>query len=124
MARSWAGHLDCPGQKAERKTLIFNNREFESATKVRREFVETLLTRKTAAKGWQYFTVHAHPPPRNRQRLRRQSRADMIGAKTTEDEKWGRNPLKGKSTRDFPGPPSHACTTSTQLYSADYVRAG
>jgi hypothetical protein len=45
--------------KAERKTLIANNREMESATKVRREFVKTLLSRKTAPKGWQYFTVHA-----------------------------------------------------------------
>ncbi|NUU33397.1 ParB/RepB/Spo0J family partition protein, partial [Arthrobacter sp. C9C5] len=46
-------------QKAERKTLIANNREMESATKVRREFVKTLLSKKTAPKGWQYFTVHA-----------------------------------------------------------------
>ena len=36
----------------------------ESAAKVRREFVKTLLSRKTAPKGWQYFTVHAitHDP--------------------------------------------------------------
>jgi ParB family chromosome partitioning protein len=46
-------------QKAERETLIANNREMESATKVRREFVKTLLSRKTAPKGWQYFSVHA-----------------------------------------------------------------
>jgi hypothetical protein len=38
-------------QKAERKTLIANNRDMESATKVRREFVKTLLSRKAAPKG-------------------------------------------------------------------------
>ncbi|AOY71311.1 hypothetical protein ARZXY2_1766 [Arthrobacter sp. ZXY-2] len=51
-------------QKAERKTLIANNKAMESATTVRREFVKTLLAKKQAPKGWQYFTVHAithHP---------------------------------------------------------------
>jgi ParB family chromosome partitioning protein len=46
-------------QKAERKTLIENNKAMVSATTVRREFVKTLLSRKQAPKGWQYFTVHA-----------------------------------------------------------------
>jgi ParB family chromosome partitioning protein len=51
-------------QKAERKTLIENNKLMQSATVVRREFVKTLLAKMQAPKGWQHFTVHAithHP---------------------------------------------------------------
>ncbi|PVZ52340.1 ParB/RepB/Spo0J family partition protein [Arthrobacter sp. H-02-3] len=82
-------------QKAERKTLIANNREMETATKVRRDFVKTLLTRKAAPKGWQYFTVHAithHPETASG--YDGKVAAEMIGAKTGEDEKWGWNPLR------------------------------
>ncbi|MDR6688993.1 hypothetical protein J2Y41_004593 [Arthrobacter sp. 1088] len=46
-------------QKAERKTLIENNKKMQAATTVRRDFVKSLLAKKQAPKGWQYFTVHA-----------------------------------------------------------------
>lgn len=83
-------------QKAERKTLIANNKAMESATKVRREFVKTLLARKQAPKGWQYFTVHA---------ITHHSEtasgydgivaAEMIGTKVTEEpHAWAYNPLR------------------------------
>jgi ParB family chromosome partitioning protein len=58
-------------QKAERKTLIANNKAMESATKVRREWVKNLLARKQAPKGWQYFTVHAITVPGNHNGRRR-----------------------------------------------------
>ncbi|GAB3555478.1 hypothetical protein GCM10027404_32490 [Arthrobacter tumbae] len=45
------------GQRAERKTLIANNKLMQSATTVRREFVKDLLANKQALKGWQYFTA-------------------------------------------------------------------
>jgi hypothetical protein len=48
-------------QKAERKTLIANNKAIESATKIRREFVKTLLAGKQAPKGWQYFAIQRLP---------------------------------------------------------------
>lgn len=88
-------------QKAERKTLIANNREMESATKVRREFVKTLLSRKTAPKGWQYFTVHAithHPETASG--YDGKVATEMLGAKTGEDtDRWGWNPLRDHTAK-------------------------
>jgi ParB family chromosome partitioning protein len=88
-------------QKAERKTLIENNRDMESATKVRREFVKTLLSRKTAPKGWQYFTVHAithHPETASG--YDGKVATEMIGAKTGEDtDRWGWNPLRDHTAK-------------------------
>ncbi|MFJ6003946.1 ParB/RepB/Spo0J family partition protein [Arthrobacter sp. NPDC092385] len=82
-------------QKAERKTLIANNKAMESATVVRRDFVRSLLAKKQAPKGWQYFTVHA---------LTHHSQvasgyegavaAEMAGAKIEGKESWGWNPLR------------------------------
>jgi hypothetical protein len=40
----------------EQELLLAKCRE---VTNVRREWVKTLLARKQAPKGWQYFTVHA-----------------------------------------------------------------
>jgi ParB family transcriptional regulator, chromosome partitioning protein len=83
-------------QKAERKTLIANNRAMESATKVRREWVKTLLSRKAAPKGWQHFTVHAithHPETASG--YDGKVATEMIGAKTGEEsDRWGWNPLR------------------------------
>ena len=88
-------------QKAERKTLIANNREMESATKVRREFVKSLLARKTAPKGWQYFTVHAithHPETASG--YEGTVAAEMAGAKTGEtSDRWGWNPLRDHTAK-------------------------
>jgi len=81
-------------QKAERKTLIANNKAMESATTVRREFVKTLLAKKQAPKGWQYFTVHAithHPETTG---YDAQVAAEMVSAKTGGEKSWGWNPLK------------------------------
>ncbi|TJY66302.1 ParB/RepB/Spo0J family partition protein [Arthrobacter sp. CAU 1506] len=82
-------------QKAERKTLIANNKAMESAGFVRREFVRNLLARKQAPKGWQYFTVHAithHPETASG--YQGEVAADMIGAKTDDKNgRWGWNPL-------------------------------
>lgn len=83
-------------QKAERRTLIANNKAMESATKVRREWVKTMLARKTAPKGWQYFTVHAithHPETASA--YDGKVAIEMIRAKTGEDtDRWGWNPLR------------------------------
>jgi ParB family transcriptional regulator, chromosome partitioning protein len=83
-------------QKAERKTLIANNKAMESATKVRREWVKTLLSRKAAPKGWQHFTVHAithHPETASG--YDGKVATEMIGAKTGEEsDRWGWNPLR------------------------------
>ncbi|MEV7136140.1 ParB/RepB/Spo0J family partition protein [Arthrobacter sp. NPDC093128] len=83
-------------QKAERKTLIANNKAMESATKVRREWVKSLLARKAAPKGWQYFTVHAithHPETASG--YDGKAATEMIGAKTGEEsDGWGWNPLR------------------------------
>jgi len=88
-------------QKAERKALIANNREMESATKVRREFVKTLLARKTAPKGWQYFTVHAithHSETASG--YDGKVATEMLGAKTGEDtDRWGWNPLRDHTAK-------------------------
>jgi len=83
-------------QKAERKTLIANNKAMESAGFVRREFVKNLLARKQAPKGWQYFTVHAithHPETASG--YQGEVAADMIGVKTEDKNgRWGWNPLR------------------------------
>lgn len=82
-------------QKAERKTLIANNKAMESATKVRREFVKTLLARKQAPKGWQYFTVHAithHSETASG--YDGEVAAEMVSAKTEGEKTWGWNPLR------------------------------
>lgn len=83
-------------QKAERKTLIANNKAMESAGVVRREFVKNLLARKQAPKGWQYFTVHAithHPETASG--YQGEVAADMIGAKPEDKAgRWGWNPLR------------------------------
>jgi len=82
-------------QKAERKTLIANNKAMESATKVRREFVKNLLSRKQAPKGWQYFTVHAithHPETATG--YDGKVAAGMVGAKVDDTDRWGWNPLR------------------------------
>ncbi|MFJ4268377.1 ParB/RepB/Spo0J family partition protein [Paenarthrobacter nicotinovorans] len=82
-------------RKAERKTLIANNKAMESATTVRREFVKTLLAKKQAPKGWQYFSVHAithHPdvvPTYDGEVA-----ADMVSAKTDGEKSWAWNPLR------------------------------
>ncbi|MFF2842504.1 ParB/RepB/Spo0J family partition protein [Paenarthrobacter sp. NPDC057981] len=82
-------------QKAERKTLIANNKAMESATTVRREFVKTLLTKKQAPKGWQYFTVHAitHHPDVART-YDGEVAAAMVSAKTDGEKSWAWNPLR------------------------------
>ncbi|MDQ0636400.1 ParB family chromosome partitioning protein [Arthrobacter pascens] len=82
-------------QKSERKTLIANNKAMESATKVRREFVKTLLARKQAPKGWQYFTVHAithHSETASG--YEGKVAAEMVGAKFEESNAWAWNPLR------------------------------
>ncbi|MDI3195544.1 ParB/RepB/Spo0J family partition protein [Pseudarthrobacter sp. AL07] len=89
-------------QKAERKTLIANNKAMVSATTVRREFVKNLLAKKQAPKGWQYFTVHAithHSETASG--YEGTVAAEMVGAKSEESGRWGWNPLRdhvGKST--------------------------
>jgi ParB family transcriptional regulator, chromosome partitioning protein len=82
-------------QKAERKALIANNKAMESATTVRRDWVKTLLARKTAPKGWQYFTVHAithHPEVASG--YDGKVAAEMIGAKFEDSDRWAWNPLR------------------------------
>ncbi|WP_144663193.1 ParB/RepB/Spo0J family partition protein [Paenarthrobacter nicotinovorans] len=82
-------------QKAERKTLIANNKAAESATIVRREFVRNLLAKKQAPKGWQHFTAYAlthHPETASG--YDGKVAADMVGAKSDETDRWGWNPLR------------------------------
>jgi ParB family chromosome partitioning protein len=65
------------------------------ATTVRRDFVKTLLARKQAPKGWQYFTVHAithHPETASG--YDGKIAADMVGQKVEKSDRWGWNPLK------------------------------
>ena len=65
------------------------------ASKVRREFVKTLLSNKTAPKGWQYFTAHAlthHPETASG--YDGKVAAEMVGAKSDESDRWGWNPLR------------------------------
>lgn len=82
-------------QKAERKTLIENNKLMQSATTVRREWVKNLLAKKQAPKGWQYFTVHAithHPETASG--YDGEVAAEMAGAKIEGSKTWGWNPLR------------------------------
>jgi ParB family chromosome partitioning protein len=82
-------------QKAERKTLIANNKAMESATKVRREWVKNLLSKKQAPKGWQYFSVHAithHSETASG--YDGKVAAEMVGAKIQESNAWAWNPLR------------------------------
>ncbi|MEC3853928.1 ParB/RepB/Spo0J family partition protein [Paenarthrobacter ureafaciens] len=82
-------------QKAERKTLIANNKAMESATTVRREFVKTLLAKKQAPKGWQYFTVHAITHHADVARTYDgEVAAEMVSAKTGGEKSWAWNPLR------------------------------
>jgi ParB family chromosome partitioning protein len=89
-------------QKAERKTLIERNKAMLSAEVVRRDFVTSLLAKKQAPKGWQYFTVHAithHPETASG--YDGKVAAGMVGAKVDGTDRWGWNPLRdhvGKST--------------------------
>ncbi|BCW86491.1 hypothetical protein NicSoilE8_41640 (plasmid) [Arthrobacter sp. NicSoilE8] len=82
-------------QKAERKTLIANNKAAESATTVRRDWVKTLLAKKQAPKGWQYFTVHAitHHAETARS-YDGEVAADMVSAKIDGEKAWAWNPLR------------------------------
>jgi hypothetical protein len=86
-------------QKAERKTLIENNKLMQSATVVRRDFVKALLTKKQPPKGWQHFTVHAithHPETASG--YEGTVAAEMAGAKTGETSDrwtWPREPAAG-----------------------------
>jgi ParB family chromosome partitioning protein len=82
-------------QKVERKTLIENNKSMVSATTVRRQFVKSLLARKQAPKGWQYFTVHAithHSETAGG--YDGKVAAEMVGAKVEESNAWAWNPLR------------------------------
>ncbi|WP_432246103.1 ParB/RepB/Spo0J family partition protein (plasmid) [Arthrobacter sp. G.S.26] len=82
-------------QKAERKTLIENNKKMESATVVRRAWVAGLLGKKQAPKGWQYFTVHAithHPEVASG--YDGEVASTMAGAKIEGDKSWAWNPLR------------------------------
>ena len=82
-------------QKAERRTLIENNKKMESATTVRREWVTALLAKKQAPKGWQYFTVHAithHPEVTSG--YDGEVAANMAGAKIEGEKTWAWNPLR------------------------------
>ncbi|GAP61418.1 probable chromosome-partitioning protein ParB [Arthrobacter sp. Hiyo1] len=82
-------------QKAERKTLIANNKAMESGTTVRREFVKNLLAKKQAPKGWQYFTVHAithHSETASG--YDGEVAAEMVSAKIEGEKTWAWNPLR------------------------------
>ncbi|MFM9432796.1 ParB/RepB/Spo0J family partition protein [Arthrobacter sp. MP_2.3] len=82
-------------QKAERRTLIENNKLMLSATTVRREWVTALLAKKQAPKGWQYFTVHAithHPETASG--YEGKVATDMLGMKVEESNAWAWNPLR------------------------------
>lgn len=88
-------------EKTERKTLIANNKAMESAGVVRREFIKTLLSRKTAPKGWQYFSVHAithHSETASG--YDGKVATEMLGTKTEEDtDRWGWNPLRDHTAK-------------------------
>jgi len=88
-------------QKAERKTLIENNKLMQSATVVRRDFVKSLLAKKQPPKGWQHFTVHAithHPETASG--YEGTVAAEMAGAKTGENpDRWGWNPLRDHTAK-------------------------
>jgi ParB family chromosome partitioning protein len=87
-------------QKAERKTLIENNKLMQSATVVRREWVKNLLAKKQAPKGWQYFTVHAithHSETASG--YEGKVAAEMVGAKFEDSTQWAWNPLRDHVAR-------------------------
>jgi hypothetical protein len=69
--------------------------------------VKTLLSRKTAPKGWQYFTVHAIThDPETASGYDGKVATEMIGAKTGEDtDRWGWNPLRDHTTKTSGGDP-------------------
>ncbi|MEC5180844.1 ParB/RepB/Spo0J family partition protein [Arthrobacter sp. CG_A4] len=82
-------------QKAERKTLIENNKLMLSATTIRRQWVTALLAKKQAPKGWQYFTVHAithHSETASG--YEGKVATDMLGVKVEESDAWAWNPLR------------------------------
>ncbi|MET3176391.1 UNVERIFIED_ORG: ParB family chromosome partitioning protein [Arthrobacter sp. UYCu721] len=82
-------------QKAERRTLIENNKLMMSATTVRRDWVASLLAKKQAPKGWQYFTVHAithHSEVAGG--YEGKVATDILGIKTEESTAWAWNPLR------------------------------
>jgi ParB family chromosome partitioning protein len=82
-------------QKAERKTLIENNKAMLSAQVVRREFVTGLLAKKQAPKGWQYFTVYAITHyPETASGYDGEVAVAMVGAKVDEAKTWAWNPLR------------------------------
>jgi ParB family chromosome partitioning protein len=81
-------------QKAERRTLIENNRLMMSATAVRREWVTALLAKKQAPKGWQYFTVHAITHHSEVSGYDGEVAAHMAGAKIEGEKTWAWNPLR------------------------------
>ncbi|MET3948690.1 hypothetical protein ABIB49_003415 [Arthrobacter sp. UYCu512] len=63
--------------------------------------MKTLLSRKTAPKGWQYFTVHAIThDPETASGYDGKVATEMIGAKTGEDtDRWGWNPLRDHTAK-------------------------
>ncbi|MBT2565084.1 ParB/RepB/Spo0J family partition protein [Arthrobacter sp. ISL-85] len=82
-------------QKAERKSLIENNKAMLSAQVVRRDFVTGLLAKKQAPKGWQYFAVHAITHhPETAIGYDGKVAAGMVGAKVEESNAWAWNPLR------------------------------
>lgn len=83
-------------QKEERRTLIANNKAMESATSVRRDWVKNLLARKTAPKGWQYFSVLSMTSFYDIGRSYDGAlAADMISVKADkENTGWGYDPFK------------------------------
>lgn len=83
-------------QKEERRTLIANNKAMESASTVRRDWVKNLLARKTAPKGWQYFSVLSMTSFYDIGRsYDGELAADLISAKAEkESTDWGYNPFK------------------------------
>jgi len=82
-------------QKEERRTLIANNKAMESATVVRREWVKSLLARKTAPKGWQAFVLHSITQHSDVTGYDGAVAADLAGIKVDETKSgWGWNPLR------------------------------
>ena len=63
---------------------------------VRREFVKTLLAKKQAPKGWQYFAVHAITHHcETASGYEGAVASEMAGTKVGEaSERWGWNPLR------------------------------
>ncbi|MDJ0321983.1 ParB/RepB/Spo0J family partition protein [Pseudarthrobacter sp. PS3-L1] len=82
-------------EKETRRTLIENNKLMVSATTVRREWVTSLLAKKQAPKGWQYFTIHAithHSEVASG--YDGEVAATMAGAKMEGEKSWAWNPLR------------------------------